>query len=361
MNEREPDRNMNCAALENECLGGPIYRPNTMMSRMKTIWRLLGCLFQLSLFAETDLQQAPPPLGKSIEIGRHKMHLYCTGTGGPSVILEAGTGAFSIDWYLVQQEIAKSNSVCSYDRAGHAWSELGPRPRTMRQAMFDLHRLLSEAAISGPYIMVGHSLGAKLVRVFATEYPNDVAGLVLVDPGTGPSYINGKMVGPWENVQPRQIPAPRDQIGDDERVLSKPELDGFKQFRELIGIGKLEKPFDKLPEPIQKLRLWAASLPQSNVTDYNPYLAEEDFLLFADRIRMEHPHGNKPLVVLSRKSDDQRRLEELHQLLNLSGNSAFAMGDFPVHEIHLVQPDLVVRAIRAVIESVQTGNQVKVP
>lgn len=288
------------------------------------------------------------------------MHLYATGegTGGPSIVLEAGTAAFSTDWYLVQQEVAKFARVCSYDRAGHAWSELGPRTRTMKQAVYDLRRLLTEAGIPGPYVMVGHSQGAKLVRVFATEYPNDVAGMVLVDHGTGPSYINGKMVGPWENVQPRQIPAPREQIRDDERVLSKPELDAFKQFRDLIGIGKLEKPFDKLSAPIQKLRLWAMSLPQSNVTDYDPYGPEEDFLLFADRIRIEHPHGNRPLVVLSRKSDDERRLEELHQLLKLSSNSAFAMSDFPVHEIHLTQPDLVVRAIRAVIDSIKTGVQV---
>ncbi len=336
------------------------------MNTSKIVPRLLAGVF-LTFLADTHCRAtepgAPPPLGKLYEVGGHKMHLYQTGNerSGPTVVLEAGSGAFSVDWYLVQQEVAKFATVCSYDRAGHAWSELGPRPRTMKQAVYDLRRLLTKAGIPGPYVMVGHSLGAKLVRVFATEYPNDVAGMVLVDHGSGPSYINGKMVGPWENVQPRQIPAARDQIGDDERVLSKPELDGFKQFRELIGIGKLEKPFDKLPEPIQKLRLWAMSLPQSNVTDYDPYGAEEDFLLFADRIRMEHPHGNKPLVVLSRKSDDERRLEELHKLLNLSGNSAFAMSDFPVHEIHLAQPDLVVKAIRAVIESVQTESQVKLP
>ena len=191
--------------------------------------------------------------------------------------------------------------------------------------MYDLHRLLAKAAIPAPYVMVGHSHGAKLVRVFATEYPNDVAGMVPVDHGTGASYINGKMVGSWDKVQPRQIPVPRDQIRDDERVLSKLELDGFKQFRELVGPLKLEKPFDQLPVPIQKLRLWAMSLPESNVTDYNHYGAEEDFLFFADRTRMEPPHGNTPLVVLTRKSDDERRLEELRNLLSLSSTSAFAI------------------------------------
>src|SRR5437867_5242324 len=209
--------------------------------------------------------------------------------------------------------------------------------------------------------MVGHSLGGALVRVFATEYPDDVAGMVLVDPGNDNSamFINGKMEGTFDKAKPRQIPPPRDQLRDDERALSKPELVGYKQFRQFAGPPKIEAPFDKLPEPIQKLRLWAMSLPQSNVTDYNPYDAEECLLLFADRIRMEHPLGNKPLVVLSRKSDEKERMERQRQLRDLSSNSAFAVSDFPVHEIQLAQPDLVVNAIRAVVESVRTGGELK--
>ena len=96
-----------------------------------------------------------------------------------------------------------------------------------------------------------------------------------------------------------------------------------------------------------------------NVTDYNPYGAEESFLLFADRIRMKHPHGDKPLVVLIRKRND--RVEELQRLQDLSSNSAFALSDFPVHEIQLTQPELVVDAIRAVMEAVKTGGKVKLP
>src|SRR6185312_11418829 len=134
---------------------------------------------------------SPPAPGKLYDLGGYKLHLYATGEGfkGPSVVLEAGSGAFSTDWYLVQQEVAKFATVCSYDRAGHAWSDLGPTPRTYKQAAYDLHRLLAKARIPGPYVMVGHSLGAKLVRVFATEYPNDVVGLVLVDHGTGGSFL----------------------------------------------------------------------------------------------------------------------------------------------------------------------------
>src|SRR5687768_15752896 len=133
-------------------------------------------LILISTFCQAADPDTPPPLGKMHEIGGHKMHLYATGetNGSPSVVLEAGAGAFSIDWYLVQQEVARFASVCSYDRAGHAWSELGPHPRTMKQAAHDLRRLLTKAGVPPPYLLVGHSLGAKLVRVFATDYPNDV-------------------------------------------------------------------------------------------------------------------------------------------------------------------------------------------
>jgi len=319
--------------------------------------------FLFAIYCRGAESDAPPPLGKLYEVGGHKMHLYQIGNvgRGPVVLLEAGAGAFSLDWYLVQLEVAKFATVCSYDRAGHAWSELGPRPRTMKQAAYDLHRLLTTAGIHGPYIMVGHSLGGALVRVFATEYPNDVAGIVLVDPGNdnSPSFINGKMEGPFDKAKPRPIPPPRDQIRDDERALSKPEVDGYKQFREFAGPPKIEAPFDKLPELIQKLRLWAMSLPESNVTDYNSYSPEEGLLLFADRIRNEHPLENKPLVVLARKSDEKGVMEGKESFRNLSSNSAFAVSDFLIHEIQLAQPDLVVNAIRSVLESIKTGAKIR--
>ena len=121
-----------------------------------------GCIRWVlgSLIVQALAQQpAPPPLGKLVEVGGHKMHIYRTGDGGPAVVLEAGAGAFSLDWSLVQTQVARFTTVCSYDRAGHAWSELGPRPRTRRQAVYDLHRLLLRAGIPGPYVLVGHSLG----------------------------------------------------------------------------------------------------------------------------------------------------------------------------------------------------------
>ncbi len=122
-----------------------------------------------------------PPPGRLVEVDQHKVHLYCTGSGAPTVILEAAANSSSLDWCLVQPEIAKFTRVCSYDRAGFGWSELGPPPRTAQRAAEDLHSVLSAAGESGPYILVGASYGAHISRLFAHQYPAEVAGLVLAD------------------------------------------------------------------------------------------------------------------------------------------------------------------------------------
>ena len=126
--------------------------------KTRTLFRSMLAVGLLSISDTTPVRAedavAPAPPGKLYEVGGHAMHLYATGLSrpGPSVVLEAGSGAFSIDWSLVQSEVAGFAPVCSYDRAGHAWSELGPRPRTMRQAARDLHALLQKAGIRGPRV-----------------------------------------------------------------------------------------------------------------------------------------------------------------------------------------------------------------
>ena len=111
------------------------------------------------------------------------MHLYCIGEGSPTVVLEAGGYAESLWWYQVQNQLAEHTQVCSYDRAGLGWSEPDPQPgaRTPAEIADELHRLLTNAGISGPYVMVGHSLGGMYVRMYAIQYPDEVAGMVLVD------------------------------------------------------------------------------------------------------------------------------------------------------------------------------------
>ena len=124
-------------------------------------------------------QYAAP--GRLVSVGDHRLHLHCAGEGTPTVVLEAGAANASLSWHKVQPEIAKITRVCSYDRAGHGWSDTGPRPRTPSAIAGELHVLLRNAGIPGPYVMVGHSMGGLYARMFAARHREDVAALVLVD------------------------------------------------------------------------------------------------------------------------------------------------------------------------------------
>lgn len=127
-----------------------------------------------------DAQAYPPP-GQMVDVGGYRLHIQCVGTGSPTVVLDAGLGGTSLDWALVQAEIGQTTRVCAFDRAGMGWSESGPEPRTPEQNARELHTLLANAGIDGPYVLVGHSLAGKNVRLFAAMYPDLVAGMVLID------------------------------------------------------------------------------------------------------------------------------------------------------------------------------------
>ena len=123
----------------------------------------------------------PTPPGQMVDVGGYQLYLYCTGTGSPTVILEAGLEGDDISWKLVQPKVTQFTRVCSYDRAGLAHSDYGPTPRDAEMSATDLHTLLTKASIAPPYVMVGHSFGGLLIRRFAFDYPEEVDGLVFVD------------------------------------------------------------------------------------------------------------------------------------------------------------------------------------
>ena len=126
-------------------------------------------------------QRAYPPPGEMVDLGGHSLHIDCVGRGSPTAVLDAGTGEMSADWVLVQREVSGTTRVCAYDRAGMGWSEMGPDPRDARQITSELHTLLSKAGIEGPYVLVGHSFGGLYMQTYAARYPEEVAGMALVD------------------------------------------------------------------------------------------------------------------------------------------------------------------------------------
>src|SRR5579862_6764057 len=124
---------------------------------------------------------APAPPGKLVDLGGHRLHVYCTGNGPFTVVVENGLGDFSFDWTLVQTKVESFSRICTYDRGGYAWSDSGPKPRSYAQLNLELHDALNKLGEHRPLILVGHSFGGGVVRNYAAVYPSEVAGMVLVD------------------------------------------------------------------------------------------------------------------------------------------------------------------------------------
>ena len=174
---------------------------------------LLGLAYEAGM-AATDARRYPPP-GRLVDVGSHRLHLHCSGTGSPTVVLEGGKGLTTLHWSLVQPQLAADTRVCAYDRAGQGWSEPGPLPRTPERVVEELHTLLQAAGESGPYVLAGHSLGGRYVRLFAARYPEEVAGLVLVD---ARSEYHDQHVTPAMKAQMAAQNTPGPEIGPMRRL-----------------------------------------------------------------------------------------------------------------------------------------------
>jgi len=136
---------------------------------------------------------------RMVDVGEYALALYCTGVGTPTVILEAGWGDVGETWTLVQPDVAQHTRVCSYDRVGLGRSDPGPEPTTYREAVLDLHALLQNGNIEGPYMLVGHSLGGMYARLYTHLYPKEVVGLVLVDSSHPDSFERSAAILPPES------------------------------------------------------------------------------------------------------------------------------------------------------------------
>lgn len=173
---------------------------------------------------KNDLQssqmcKASPP-GKLVGVGGHQLYIHCIGEGSPTVVLDAGRGGSSNDWRNVQPDLAKFTRVCSYDRAGYGFSEPGPKPRTGQQIINELHKLLVNAGIEGPYVLVGHSSGGLHVRLYASQYPDEVVGMALIDP----SHEDQRLRIPAE-IWKVATPTPEPGTADYDEFVARPETD----------------------------------------------------------------------------------------------------------------------------------------
>ncbi len=313
------------------------------------------CLLAFFCLTCSATTSDPKPVGQLIDIGGRKLHIHCTGSGSPAVVVENGGAAFSFDWDLVQPEVARFTRVCTYDRAGYAWSDPGPEFDTFDQAAHDLHLLLKNAGVRGPYVLVGHSLGGMLIRFYQAKYPTDVVGMVLVDSSHEESLQHVGL-----------------------KIVRIPELSA-KQFQNLLDEAKANRPknpepdlvpttifppYDKLPRQDQTLHLWALKKVIPLVKTWGLSLQFDLSRLHQMRLTEQQPLGNMPLAVLTAPTFDVVQapgmtVEEARQdhlrlqtdLAKLSTNSRQVMVSPSGHEIYLYKPELVVRSIAAVVSS----------
>lgn len=311
---------------------------------------------------------APAPTGGLVDVGGYRLHLNCTGAGrGPAAVLIAGAGDFSFDWSLVQPRASRFARVCSYDRAGLAWSDLGPTPRTMRQEAHELRELLRAAGVPAPYVLVGHSVGGLVARVYADVYPREVAGMVLVDSTTEDTTLNyqGRVVRVRDGAKGRPVPGVQTLASSPPRPPTEEDVKQAEFNRQVFGPPRIAPPFDRLRAAARALRLWALSNPKLQATSED-FWAEELQALHEARARRPRQLGDLPLVTLvgaragepppgvareewERLAAEKRRQKE--GLASLSTRGRVVVAARSGHHVQLEEATLVVEALRQVITS----------
>ena len=331
---------------------------------------LLVCVPTPAQTQNTASSPPYPPPGKLVDLGGWQLHINCTGeavASQPTVILEAGAGDFSVDWSLLQPRVARFARVCSYDRAGSGWSDLGPRPRTMHQIVWELHALLQKSGERPPYVLVGHSYGALLVRLYASTYPSEVAGMVLeesADERGAFTMVDGKGVRLVDTAKGEPI-APVKTSGPLRESDFKPG--GIKSLIEQAAregpAHATKPPYDKLPTEAQRMRTWALGQFKTYAANDNPFAAEELAALLAERKKAAPPLGDMPLIVLSRglpegESPRAKEAQEGHNRfqadnVRLSSVGKQVIAERSRHHICIDEPELEASAIRDILDAAQ--------
>ena len=320
--------------------------PKALLAKRLAAVLAILCIFRIAAPAQTtnNGQTPPPPIGELVDVGGYRVHLYCTGSGSPAVVI-VGAG-YSFIWGLVQPEVAKFTQVCSYDHSGIGWSDSGPKDSCSLRVT-EVHSALKNAGINGPYVLVGHSLGALVARVYAGQYPDEVAGLVFVDhaafmPRSGtlnPPPSDAKV------LPPAPYPMPSNPSGG-----------------RGVAIGIEGDPnFSKLSDRDRELHLWAIAQPRNQKAMETNHEIMPGCVAAADAISKGHPHslGDKPVVDV--RTTNEFRSQEYEKLqtdlLSLSRNSKELIAEKSGHFVIIDRPDVVIDGVRQAVRSARNNTK----
>jgi len=291
--------------------------------------------------------------GRLVDIGGYRLNLYCTGSGSPTVIFESGLGDSAYVWALVQPAVSKLTRTCSYDRAGFGFSDAGPMPRTAGREVAELHALLHNAGLAPPFVLVGHSLGGMLARLYTDRYFTEVAGLVLVDGAY--EYQEAAFSPAIQKEDSQTLP----MVRHCHALAARGRLTDTKLLRDCLDVDPLDKRFSPALQATLLTNGKRVAFWDCLISEFQSFFAES-----AAEVRSsQRPFGSLPLVVLTadshgEKQADRALIEKPWRMLQdkqarLSSNSRHIL-IHSGHHIQLDAPNSVIDAVRIVLREVRT-------
>lgn len=327
---------------------------------MSGLFALCMLLFLAAFTAEKiALAQIPnkyPAPGQMVDVGEYSLHLYCTGdpSAKPVVVVSPGSGSNVAKWPLVQPEVAKFTRICIYDRPGSGWSFVAPQGQTYQEEAQGVHTMLQNAGVPGPYVLVGHSLGGAVMQVYASLYPQEVIGMVMVDTRTRGI----------ESKQPPEYVKTNKMTAQGSYAFSIP---GVFRLLNWFGVLRTVPTFESMPPDMKEVAYgldWNSRYFSYQEASIPIHEQREALFVSAD------PLPDVPLIVIGHGKTEQSPgvnaaadialqadriwLDEMKKLATETSQGTYIVAEKSGHNIHLEQPEIVIDAIRTIVEQVRS-------
>ena len=339
------------------------------MTTLKAIMASILALAGYEYVGQKMDEQKYPPVGRMINVSDYNLHVIDRGVGGPTVVVDPGMGCNSLSWGLVYPEIAKFTRVMVIDRAGYAWSDASPLPRTSENIVQEMHTMLQNSGVPGPYILVGHSFGGVNTRLYASKYPDDVAGVILVDSSHEDQFKEGSIY----NKEPLKT-----EDGFFARWKDSLE-EQTEKIKEYLGLHDVISE-DEIQKHLETIKLYPEEVKHSHIAtrrsiQFNQVVNAE-FSNFKSSLKHLKDEGgllgDKPLTVIM--AGKKPTVEECGGLLNQeeideccdvfwpglqaahaakSSRGKLIVAEKSGHMIPAEQPEIIVEAVREMVDELQ--------